>query len=145
VSEFTDSGGNLTVKPGDKVDVLLVRKEDQHGRIVLSREKAARVKIWDDIADIYKNNGTIKGKIISRIKGGLSVDIGLQAFLPGSQVDLRPVKDLDTLVGTVQEFRIVKYEKSHGNIVLSRRAALEDERKALKDATLKRLKTEDTL
>ena len=89
--EFIDSEGNLTAKVGDQVDVLLERREDDEGTIRLSKEKAAKIKVWDQIKSIYENNGTIKGKIISRVRGGLSVDIGLQAFLPGSQVDLRPV------------------------------------------------------
>ncbi|UCF82259.1 MAG: S1 RNA-binding domain-containing protein, partial [Desulfobacteraceae bacterium] len=127
INEFINVEGQLTAKVGDKVDVLLVRKEDKDGRIILSKEKAARVKIWDDIEEAYKNHDTIRGKIISQVKGGLSVDIGLQAFLPGSQADLRPVRDLGTLVGTEYDFRILKYEKRQGNVVLSRRAALEAE------------------
>ncbi|MEJ2723833.1 MAG: 30S ribosomal protein S1 [Deltaproteobacteria bacterium] len=134
--EFTDSEGRLRVKVGDKVEVLLVRREDKEGRVILSREKAASVKIWDEVEEAYKNEDTIRGKIVSRVKGGLSVDIGLQAFLPGSQADLRPVRDLGTLIGKEHDFRIVKYERRHGNVVLSRRAALEAERKVLRDKTL---------
>jgi small subunit ribosomal protein S1 len=121
---------------GDRVEVLLERREDDEGTIRLSKEKAAKIKIWDDIKRIYENNGTIQGKILSRVKGGLSVDIGLQAFLPGSQVDLRPVRDMDALVGTEHEFKIVKYNKRRGNIVLSRRAILEARRKAQREETL---------
>jgi small subunit ribosomal protein S1 len=136
VREFLDSEGNLTANVGDRVEVLLERREDDEGTIRLSKEKAAKIKIWDDIKRIYENNGTIKGKILSRVKGGLSVDIGLQAFLPGSQVDLRPVRDMDALVGTEHEFKIVKYNKRRGNIVLSRRAILEAQRKAQREETL---------
>jgi len=100
IAEFINSEGQLTAKVGDKVDVLLVRKENKEGRIILSKEKASRVKIWDEIEEAYNNRGTIRGKIFSRVKGGLSVDIGLQAFLPRSQADLRPVRDLDSLIGT---------------------------------------------
>ena len=139
INEFKDFEGNLTAKVGDTVEVLLVRKEDKDGNIVLSKEKAARVKIWDDIESAYKDNETIKGKIISRVKGGLSVDVGLQAFLPGSQADLRPVKDLDTLVGVEHDFKIIKYERRQGNIVLSRRAVLEVERTALREKVLENL------
>ncbi len=139
ISEFQDLEGNLKADVGDTVEVLLVRKEDKDGNIVLSKEKAARVKIWDDIEEAYKNDETIKGKIISRVKGGLSVDVGLQAFLPGSQADLRPVKDLDTLVGVEEEFKIIKYERRQGNIVLSRRAVLEVEREALREKVLENL------
>jgi len=139
INEFKDLEGNLTTQVGDTVEVLLVRKEDKDGNIILSKEKAARVKIWDDIEKAFKDNETIKGKIISRVKGGLSVDVGLQAFLPGSQADLRPVKDLDTLVGVEHDFKIIKYERRQGNIVLSRRAVLEVERAALREKVLENL------
>jgi small subunit ribosomal protein S1 len=139
LSEFMDSEGNINVKVGDKVDVLVVTIEDKEGRVILSKEKAGRVRIWDVIEDAYRNHGTIRGKIISRMKGGFSVDIGIEAFLPRSQADLRPVKDLDALLGTEHDFRIVKYERRQGNVVLSRRAALEAERKGLREETLQRL------
>ena len=145
ISEFMGSDGEVTVKVGQEVDVLLVRKEDKEGRIILSKEKAAAVKIWDDVEETYKNHGIIRGKILSRVKGGLSVDIGLQAFLPGSQADLRPIRDLDTLIGTENDFMIVKYEKAQGNIVLSRRALLEVERKALREKTLEVLEKDAIL
>jgi len=139
IDEFIDQDGNLTAEVGDQIEVLLERREDDEGVIRLSKEKAAKIKIWDQIKEIYENDGTVKGTIVSRVKGGLSVDIGLQAFLPGSQVDLRPVRDMDALVGTEHEFKIVKYNKRRGNIVLSRRAILEAERMALKDETLKHI------
>jgi small subunit ribosomal protein S1 len=139
IQEFTDDAGNVEAKVGDKVDVLLERREDEEGTIKLSKEKAAKIKVWDKIKEIYEGNGTIRGKIVSRVKGGLSVDIGLQAFLPGSQVDLRPIKDMDSLVNTEHEFKIVKYNKRRGNIVLSRRALLEAERAVLREETLKNI------
>jgi small subunit ribosomal protein S1 len=139
IREFIDPEGNLTAKVGDKVDVLLERREDDEGTILLSKDKAAKIKIWDEIRKVYESDGTIKGEIISRVKGGLSVDIGLQAFLPGSQIDLRPVREMDSLVGTEHEFKIVKYNKRRGNIVLSRRAILEAERKSLREKTLESL------
>jgi len=145
IEEFYDGNGGLTAKVGDKVDVLLERKEDEEGVITLSKEKAAKIKVWDEIKKVYEQDQTIVGKIISRVKGGLSVDIGLQAFLPGSQVDLRPVRDMDRLVGTEQEFKIVKYNKRRGNIVLSRRAILEAERVTLREATLKFLEEGATI
>ncbi len=136
IHEFVDPEGNMSAKVGDAVEVLLERGADDEGAIILSKEKAAKIKIWDDIKEIYENDGVIKGTILSRVKGGLSVDIGLQAFLPGSQVDLRPVRDMDSLVGTEHEFKIVKYNKRRGNIVLSRRALLEADRMALREQTL---------
>ncbi len=136
IREFVDDEGNLAAKVGDKIEVLLERREDDEGVIRLSKEKAAKIKVWDTIREIYENDGTVKGTILSRVKGGLSVDIGLQAFLPGSQVDLRPIRDMDSLVGMEHEFKIVKYNKRRGNIVLSRRAILEAERVTLKEKTL---------
>ena len=137
IHEFLDEQGQVSVKVGDKVEVLLERREDDEGVIRLSKEKAAKIKIWDQIKEIYESDGIVAGKIVSRVKGGLSVDIGLQAFLPGSQVDLRPIRDMDSLVGTEHEFKIVKYNKRRGNIVLSRRAILEAERATLKEETLR--------
>ncbi|SPD73728.1 30S ribosomal subunit protein S1 [uncultured Desulfobacterium sp.] len=136
IGEFIDQEGNLTAKVGDEVEVLLEREADDEGGIILSKEKAAKIKIWDDIREIYENNGVIRGIITSRVKGGLAVDIGLQAFLPGSQVDLRPIRDMDSLVNKQMDFKIVKYNKRRGNIVLSRRALLESERQALREKTL---------
>jgi small subunit ribosomal protein S1 len=136
IGEFINLRGVLTAKVGDAVDVLLVRKENKDGRIILSKEKAARVKLWDKVEDAFRKQDTIRGKITSVVRGGLSVDIGVQAFLPGSQADLRPVRDLSTLIGTEHDFKIVKCEKSEENIVLSRRAALEAEQKALREKTL---------
>jgi len=145
IAEFTDPRGGLTAKVGDEVDVLLVRKENKDGRIILSKEKAARVKLWDKVEEAFRKQDNIRGKIVSLVKGGLSVDIGVQAFLPGSQADLRPVRDLSTLIGTEHDFKIVKYEKSEENIVLSRRAALEVEQKALRERTLRFLEKDAIL
>lgn len=136
IGEFIDAEGNLTANVGDKVDVLLERREDEDGRIILSKEKAAKIKIWDEIKEIYEKDGTISGKIISRLKGGMAVDIGLQAFLPGSQIDLKPIRNFDALIDTVHDFKILKYNKRRSNIVLSRRAILETERKSLREKTL---------
>ncbi|MBN1849929.1 MAG: 30S ribosomal protein S1 [Deltaproteobacteria bacterium] len=136
INEFIDADGNLTANVGDKVDVLLERREDEDGRIILSKEKAAKIKIWDEIKEIYEKDGTITGKIVSRLKGGMAVDIGLQAFLPGSQIDLKPIRNFDSLIDTIHEFKILKYNKRRSNIVLSRRAILESDRKSLREKTL---------
>ena len=139
ISEFADEEGNIVAKVGDEVDVLLEHHEDENGEIVLSKEKAAKIKVWDDISGIYKDDGVIEGRIVSKVKGGLSVDIGVQAFLPGSQVDLRPVRNLDSLIGQQFEFKILKYNKKRRNVVLSRRVLLEKERETLKAETLQKL------
>jgi len=97
LDEFPDQGRHLQV--GEEVDVLLEEKEDSEGQVILSKEKANRIKIWDDISKKYDNNDVVDGVVVARIKGGLTVDIGLKAFLPGSQIDLRPVRNLDKLIG----------------------------------------------
>src|SRR3989337_1663175 len=104
VDEFLDEFGNLTVKVGDDVDVLLEKAEDKEGYLVLSREKAEKMKVWDDIEAAYQSKEVVTGRVIERIKGGLAVDIGVRAFLPGSQIDIRPVRNLDALPG--QELRL---------------------------------------
>jgi small subunit ribosomal protein S1 len=140
INEFTDAHGMVTARVGEQVDVILERREDDEGIIILSKEKAAKVKIWDDIRDIYEKGATIKGKIVARVKGGMSVDIGLPGFLPGSQISLKPIKDFDSYLGSVHEFKILKYNKRRSNIVLSRRAILEAERAALRENTLQQLR-----
>ena len=145
VAEFIDDEGNLTAAVGDKIDVLLEKREDEEGVIILSKEKAAKIKIWDEIKEIYEKDGTIKGKILFRLKGGMAVDIGLQAFLPGSQIDLKPVRNFDSLIGTVDDFKILKYNKRRSNIVLSRRAILETERKSLREKTFQILEEDAVL
>jgi small subunit ribosomal protein S1 len=139
INEFTDAQGKVTARVGEQVDVILERREDDEGIIILSKEKAAKIKIWDEIRDIYEKGGTIKGKIVARVKGGMSVDIGLPGFLPGSQISLKPIKDFDCYIGSEHEFKILKYNKRRSNIVLSRRAILEAERAALREKTLQRL------
>ena len=99
IDEFLDENGEVTVQPGDIVDVLLERTEDRDGYVVLSREKAEKMKIWDDVEKAYAERKVVIGRVIDRIKGGLAVDIGVRAFLPGSQVDIRPVRNLDALKG----------------------------------------------
>ena len=139
IREFIDADGKITARVGDQVDVLLERREDEEGVIHLSKEKAAKIKIWDDIQEIYEKGETIKGEITARVKGGMSVDIGIQAFLPGSQINLKPIRDFDSYIGTVYEFKILKYNKRRSNIVLSRRAILEAERAVLREETLKKI------
>ena len=134
LAEFPDYGRNLQV--GQEVDVLLEEKEDREGQVVLSKEKANRIKIWDDISKKYDNNEIIEGVVVARIKGGLTVDVGLKAFLPGSQIDLRPVRNLDRLLGEKLQMRIIKLNKRRGNIVLSRRVLLEEDRQRAKEKTL---------
>ena len=136
ISEFLDEKGEVGVQVGDTVNVLLERTEDRDGHIVLSREKAEKMKIWDDIEKAYVDRRVVIGRVIERIKGGLSVDIGVRAFLPGSQIDVRPVRNLDALKGQELRVRVIKVNKKRGNIVLSRKALLEEENAEKKKDTL---------
>jgi len=138
--EFMLAESGLTVKVGDTVEVYLDRFEDGDGVMVLSRERAEMLRAWDRISDAYEKNEIVEGTIMARVKGGLSVDIGVKAFLPGSQVDLRPVRNLDKLIGNKLQFKIIKFNKKRGNIVLSRRVLLEQDREKLRSATLGNLK-----
>ncbi len=133
--EFADEKGEINVNVGDVYDVLFGGGESDSGLIVLSKEKADRQKIWNSLEE----GAVVEGRIVSRIKGGLSVDIGVNAFLPGSQVDLRPVRNLDKVIGQNFDFKIIKLNKRRGNIVLSRRVLLENERESQRGETLKTL------
>ncbi|MBW2444647.1 MAG: 30S ribosomal protein S1 [Deltaproteobacteria bacterium] len=134
--EFMNEDGTMLIKVGDVVDVLVESTEDEEGRIVLSKEKADRVRLWNTISDAYDEDRAVEGTIVSRVKGGLAVDIGVKAFLPGSQVDLRPIRNLEDMLGKRLEFKIIKFNQRRGNIVLSRRVLLEKERKKLREETL---------
>ncbi len=141
ISEFTGATGEVTVKPGDKVDVLVESREDENGLVLLSKEKADKMKVWDDISAACERDEIIEGTISARVKGGLSVTIkgGVKAFLPGSQVDLRPIRNLDKLIAQTFQFKVIKFNKKRGNIVLSRRVLLEKERDQMKARTLETL------
>jgi len=136
IEEFLDENGNITVQAGDIVDVLLERTEDREGYVVLSREKAEKMKIWDDVEKAFLEKKVVIGRVIERIKGGLAVDIGVRAFLPGSQIDVRPVRNLDALRGQELRMRVIKVNKKRGNIVLSRKVLLEEENAEKKKHTL---------
>jgi len=136
ISEFRDEDGNIKANVGDSVDVMVEWWDDEEERVILSKEKAAKVKVWEDIKTSYDKDATVEGVIVSRVKGGFSVDIGVQAFLPGSQADLRPIRNLDEMVGKTFDFKILKYNRKRSNIVLSRRAILEQERENKRSATL---------
>jgi small subunit ribosomal protein S1 len=140
-SEFLDASGEFAVKAGDRVDVYVESRETDDGLISLSKEKADKMKVWDEISSACERDEIIEGTITQRVKGGLSVTIrgGVKAFLPGSQVDLRPVRNLDKLIGQTYEFKVIKFNKKRGNIVLSRRVLLERERDTMKARTLETL------
>jgi small subunit ribosomal protein S1 len=135
IEEFRDESGQILVKVGDEIDVLFERRENESGLISLSKTKADRQRIWGSLEE----GSVVEGKITGRIKGGLTVDIGVSAFLPGSQVDIRPVRNLDKLLGATLKFKIIKLNKRRGNIVLSRRVLLEEERDSMRGQTLENL------
>jgi small subunit ribosomal protein S1 len=140
IHEFLDPNGENTAKVGDQVDVLLERRDDEEDVILLSKEKASKIKIWEEISSAYQQDGEIEGAVVAKVKGGLSVDLGgMSAFLPGSQVDLQPVRNIDSLIGQTFKFKILKYNKKRRNVVLSRRVIMEKERSEQKTATLSAL------
>lgn len=139
-AEFPMINGEPQIKVGDKVDVLVEARENELGHMVLSKEKADRLKVWDEISAACERDEVVEGVIIGRVKGGLQVDIGVRAFLPGSQVDLRPIRNLEKLIGERFKFRVIKFNKKRGNIVLSRRVLLEKDREEKRKETLKHLK-----
>ncbi|MGH9905330.1 MAG: 30S ribosomal protein S1 [Pyrinomonadaceae bacterium] len=138
-AEFTD-GGVITVKPGDEVEVLVKSMETADGLPVLSRADAVRMKAWDDLEKAYQQGSTVKGRVMERIKGGLRIDIdGIAAFLPGSQVDIRPVRNLDSLRNQEIEAKVIKLNRKRSNVVLSRKAVIENENAGRKDQTLQQI------
>ena len=132
ISEFRHEDPEREIKIGDQFEVFIEKRKDEGG-LLLSREKAIAIKVWEQIAKIQEEDGTIEGRIENRVKGGMSVDIGVPAFLPYSQIDLRPVKDLDGLIGETFEFKILKFNRKRNNVVISRRAILESQRSALRE------------
>jgi small subunit ribosomal protein S1 len=141
LSEFSGPGGGAGVKAGDRIDVFIESRENDDGLVTLSKEKADKMKVWDEISSACERDELIEGTISQRVKGGLSVTIrgGVKAFLPGSQVDLRPIRNLDKLIGQTYQFKVIKFNKKRGNIVLSRRVLLEKERDEMKAKTLETL------
>lgn len=136
IHEFMDENGKVNVKLNDRVEVMVECWDEEEERVFLSKEKAAKVKVWDAIKEIFESDATIEGVITNRVKGGFSVDVGVQAFLPGSQADLRPIRNLDEMVGKTFAFKILKFNRKRNNIVLSRRAILEAERESKRSSTL---------
>jgi small subunit ribosomal protein S1 len=135
--QFINAEGKVAVKVGDAVDVLIAALENEMGQVLLSKEKADQKRVWESVESAYKSGQRITGKVTQKVKGGLQVDIGIPAFLPGSQIDIRPHRNLDKFLGQDYEFKVLKITRDKGNIVLSRRAVLLSERDELRTATLK--------
>jgi small subunit ribosomal protein S1 len=136
LNEFRQKDGTLSVNVGDEIDVFVERKESEIGMVTLSKEKADKFKFWEEISRAWNEDQVIEGKIMSRIKGGLTVDIGVMAFLPGSQVDIRPIRNLEKFIGSTFKFKIIKLNRRRGNVVLSRRILMEKERESIRQKTL---------
>ena len=136
IQEFRDENGVIQAHIDDPVEVMVEWWDDENEVVVLSKEKATKVKVWEEIKQAHDAEKTVEGTITNRVKGGFSVDIGVQAFLPGSQADLRPIRNLDDMVGKSFDFKILKYNRKRSNIVLSRRVILEEERESKRSATL---------
>src|SRR5262250_218090 len=134
IEEFQRSG--TVPKVGDEIDVYLEAKEDAEGLIVLSKDKADKIRVWDVITQAFEKNRPVEGRVVEVVKGGLAIDVGVKAFLPGSQVDLRPVKNLASMVGQTIRSKVIKLNRRRGNVVLSRRSVLEEEREEKKKHTL---------
>ncbi|HYR38744.1 MAG TPA: 30S ribosomal protein S1 [Methylomirabilota bacterium] len=134
IEEFRHSGA--LPKVGEEIEVYLESKEDSEGLIVLSKDKADKIKVWDAISKSHDSGTPVEGKVVEVVKGGLSVDVGVRAFLPGSQVDLRPVKNLASMLGQIIRAKVIKLNRRRGNVVLSRRAVLEEEREEKRKHTL---------
>ena len=140
MEEFLKRDKKVDVKIGDRIDVLLEKKDNEEGLLILSKEKADKVRVWREISRSCREGEVLEGDIVSKVKGGLSVDIGgIFAFLPGSQIDLKPVRNLDALIGKRLKFKVIKFNRKRNNIVLSRRTLLDEERKVLREETLKNI------
>jgi len=136
VKEFQNYDGSLKIKIGDNIEVYLEKLESTMGNLILSKDKAEILKAWDKISEACEKGNPVEGTVIAKVKGGLSVDIGVKAFLPGSQIDLRPTRYLDKYIGKTMQFKVIKFNKKRGNIVLSRRAILQEERGKLRSEIL---------
>src|SRR5580658_3215473 len=137
LAEFLDHEGNPVVREGDEVDVYFEGTETDNGTVTLSHAKAEKFKVWRELERAFQNEMPVEGVILGKVKGGLQVDIGVPAFLPGSHVDIRPARNLDRYVGQRGRFQLLKFNRARGNVVVSRRAVIERERTELKEQTLK--------
>src|SRR5450432_618646 len=139
IEQFLSPSGELTVHVGDAVDVMIDPSEQIEGYVLLSHTRAARLRIWDNLDKAYESQLVLSGRVLGRVKGGLAVDVGIKAFMPGSQADPRPVHNLDSLVGQDVPVKIIKLNRRRGNVVVSRRAAVEQEVNERKSVTLEHL------
>jgi small subunit ribosomal protein S1 len=139
LDQFQTPAGQVTVQVGDVVDVMIDHGEQPEGYVLLSHTRAARLRIWDNLEKAYQEQLVVSGRVLGRVKGGLAVDVGIKAFMPGSQADPRPVHNLDSLIGQDIPVKIIKLNRRRGNVVVSRKTALEEEINVRKTVTLEHL------
>ena len=137
IEQFKDSEGKRQGEIGDQIEVMIIATENDHGQVVLSKERATQYRVWREVEEKFSKDEIVSGKVIQKVKGGLQVDIGIPAFLPGSQVDIRPHRNLDKFIGEHMDFKVLKISRDKGNIVVSRKAVLVNERDALRSETMK--------
>ena len=145
IGEFTSASGEVEVQVGQEIEVLVERRDEENGIIRLSKDKAEKRRIWEELEEAHKNETPVKGRIMERVKGGLMVDIGIKAFLPGSQADLRPLRNLDTVLGEDDYFQIIKFNRKRGNVVVSRRTVLEKDLHEKREKTLAGLEKDQVI
>lgn len=139
IEQFRGPTGEIQVQPGDVIDVIIDHGEEVEGYILLSHERAARIRVWDNLEKAFNEQLIISGHVLGRVKGGLSVDVGIKSFMPGSQVDPRPVRNLDSFIGQDIPVKIIKVNRRRGNVVVSRKLAVEQEATERKTVTLEHL------
>jgi len=144
LEQVTDHTGAVKFQPGDDIEVVIEREEPEGGYLV-SYERAQRLRVWDTIEKAANEKTSVKGIVVSRVKGGLTVDIGIKAFLPGSQLEIRPVRNLDAYLGQEIDVRVIKLNKKRGNVVISRKEILEEEQNSKRSATMEHLAEESVL
>src|SRR5713226_1128094 len=139
IEQFLSPAGEVRVQPGDTIDVMIDHGERPEGYVLLSHEKAFRIRVWDNLEQAYQQQLTISGRVLGRVRGGLSVDVGVEAFMPGSQLDPHPVHNLDGFIGQDIPVKVVKVNRRRGNVVVSRKAAVAEEVEQRRAVTLQSL------
>lgn len=139
IEQFADDEGKYDVQPGDKLEVFILALENEHGQVLLSKEKASQKKVWAQVEEAYKIGSIVSGKVTLKVKGGLQVDMGIPAFLPGSQIDIKQHRNLEKFIGETFDYKVIKITRDKGNVVLSRKAVLVNERDSLRAETIKHL------
>lgn len=139
IEQFRAPDGTVQVQAGDVIDVMIDHGQEVEGYILLSHERAARIRVWDNLEKAHEQQLIISGRVLGRVKGGLSVDVGIKSFMPGSQIDPRPLRNLDSFIGQDIPVKVIKLNRRRGNVVVSRKLAVEQEANERKNVTLEHL------